>query len=199
MQRLNLLFRRKIFHFSSDELWLSAAADMGVCSPTHPPLGILCSLLIFFVQVLTLSSGTEVLMFRLLGVSCGWIYGLYSGANCFVDGRQFLLLEQATWTCYGCGLSLCSQLVSARQFLLLEQAIWSQHGCGSLQQVDCLNMFLCYLVFIYCVILLCKLKLKLWVVSFTLRHGLHERCGRVQIFCGNKFEKFIENLFLFWV
>ena len=72
-----------------------------------------------------LSSGTEVLMFRLLGVSCGWIYGLYSGANCFVDGRQFLLLEQATWTCYGCGLSLCNQLVRARHFLLLEQAIWS--------------------------------------------------------------------------
>ena len=32
MVGLNLLFRRKIFHFSSDELWLSAAADMGVCS-----------------------------------------------------------------------------------------------------------------------------------------------------------------------
>ena len=30
MVGLNLLFRRKIFHFSSDKLWLSAAADMGV-------------------------------------------------------------------------------------------------------------------------------------------------------------------------
>ena len=39
MVGLNLLFRKKIFCFSSDELWLSAAADMGVCSPTHPSLG----------------------------------------------------------------------------------------------------------------------------------------------------------------
>ena len=69
----------------------------------------------------------------------GWFYGFmvykvkpvsfgvktYSVLSSGTDARQFLLLEQATWTCYGCGLSLCSQLVSARQFLLLEQAIWS--------------------------------------------------------------------------
>jgi len=42
----------------------------------------------------------------------------------------------------------------------------------------------------------------LQVYFYKLTHvcwPLTERCGRVQIFCGNKFEKFIENLFLFWV
>ena len=76
-------------------------------------------------------------MFRMLGVSSGMVlwftkrrqlfcwWKTYSVLSSGTDARQFLLLEQATWTCYGCGLSLCSQLVSARQFLLLEQAIWS--------------------------------------------------------------------------